>query len=186
MTTVNVADPIHLDALGPRGAYRTRVPSSVTDVAGTEVARLSLVPPLFVTRAMAALRQAGPIPAADLDGLLAAAADAFASGTIGGLNVREYERLVSRTSGTPLSVVHAATDGTARFVRQARSSAWRGRPVGAVGGLRDSAVREGHAVWVRQGDVFAVNASGNHPGVHRLWLEALALVGRPSCPFSGA
>src|SRR4051794_23415139 len=33
----------------------------------------------------------------------------------------------------------------------------------------------GHAVWVRQGDVFAVNASGNHPGVHRLWLEALAL-----------
>lgn len=175
MTTVALADPIYLDALGPRGAYRTHVPTSVTDVAGTEVARLSLVPPLFVTRAMAALRKAGPIPSADLDGLLAAAADAFASGTIGGLSVREYEQLVSRTSGTPLSVVHAATDGTARFVRQARSSAWRGRPVGAACGLRDAAVREGHAVWVRQGDVFAVNASGNHPGVHRLWLEALAL-----------
>jgi acyl-CoA reductase-like NAD-dependent aldehyde dehydrogenase len=30
-------------------------------------------------------------------------------------------------------------------------------------------------VWTRRGDVFAVHAPGNHPGVHGLWLEALAL-----------
>jgi hypothetical protein len=127
MTTVNVTDPIHLDALGPRDAYRTRVPSSVPDVAGTEVARLSLVPPLFVTRAMAALRQAGPIPAADLDGLLAAAADAFASGTIGGLSVREYEQLVSRTSGTPCRWY------TPRPMARLASYGRPGRPPGGAG-----------------------------------------------------
>ncbi|MFG2690722.1 aldehyde dehydrogenase family protein [Streptomyces sp. NPDC048405] len=165
----------HLDALGPRGAYRTRVPQAVTDVTGTEVARLSLVPPVFVTRALAALRRAKPVPAAGLDAMLAAAADAFASDTAGGLGVREYESLVSRTSGTPLPVVRASTEGTARFVRRARSSAEQGRPVGAVTDRRDAAVRQGGAVWARLGDVFAVNASGNHPGVHRLWLEALAL-----------
>ncbi|MGP4052020.1 aldehyde dehydrogenase family protein [Streptomyces sp. 2A115] len=175
MTATRTAGGVYLDALGPRGAYRTRVPSAVTDVAGAEVARLSLVPPVYVTRAMAALRRAEPIPAAALDGLLAAAGDAFASGTIGGLGVREYEHLVSRTSGTPVTVVRASTRETARFVRQARSSAERGRPQGAVTGLRDPAVGEGRAVWARRGDVFAVNASGNHPGVHRLWLEALAL-----------
>ncbi|MGW2050529.1 aldehyde dehydrogenase family protein [Streptomyces sp. NPDC001858] len=173
--TPTTADPVYLDALGARGAYRTRVPSVVPDVSGAEAARLSLVPPVYVTLAMAALRKADPVPTAGLDAVLAAAGDAFASGVVGGLGVREYERLVSRVSGTPLTVVRAATRGTARFVRQARVSAERGRPQGAVAGLRDAAVSGGHAVWARRGDVFAVNASGNHPGVHRLWLEALAL-----------
>lgn len=183
MAAGRTADSVHLDALGPRGPYRTRDPSVVKDVSGAEVARLSLVPPVYVTRAMAALRKAEPVPARDLDALLAAAGDAFASGTIGGLGVREYEHLVSRTSGTPLTVVRAATQGTARFVRQARSSAGRGRPRGTVSGWRDPAVRQGHAVWARRGEVFAVNASGNHPGVHRLWLEALALGYRVAvCP----
>ncbi|OKK05052.1 aldehyde dehydrogenase family protein [Streptomyces sp. CB02400] len=175
MAAVPDSGTVHLDALGPRGACRTRVPDVVTDVTGAEVARLSTVPPVFVTRGLAALRKAGPVPAADLDAILAAAADAFVSDTVGGLGVREYESLVSRTSGTPLPVVRASTRGTARFVQEARRSAGRGRPVGAAADRRDPAVREGGAVWTRRGDVFAVNASGNHPGVHRLWLEALAL-----------
>lgn len=169
------ASPLYLDALGPSGAYRTRVPSVVEDVTGTEVARLSLVPPVYVARATAALRRADPIPPENLDRVFAAASDAFAHGTIAGLGVRDYERLVSRTSGTPLTVVRAATRETARFVHRARTSAEQGRPQGAVAGSRLSVPGEGRAVWTRRGDVFAVNASGNHPGVHRLWLEALAL-----------
>ncbi|MGQ4424409.1 aldehyde dehydrogenase, partial [Streptomyces violaceoruber] len=116
MAPADVAEPVYLDALGPRGPYRTRVPDTVTDVSGAEVARLSLVPPVYVDRALAALRKAGPVPADGLDALLAAAAEEFATGTVGGLGVREYEYLVSRTSGTPLTVVRDATRGTARFV----------------------------------------------------------------------
>lgn len=63
MTDAVVTGPVYLDALGPRGPYRTRVPSAVTDVSGTEVARLSLVPPVFVGRALATLRKADPVPA---------------------------------------------------------------------------------------------------------------------------
>ncbi|MGH3788040.1 MAG: hypothetical protein ACRDRG_16175 [Pseudonocardiaceae bacterium] len=33
----------------------------------------------------------------------------------------------------------------------------------------------GRAVWTRRGDVCAVHAAGNHPGVHGLWVEAPAL-----------
>ncbi|MFE0450115.1 aldehyde dehydrogenase family protein [Streptomyces sp. NPDC058914] len=175
MTAAEVTGPVHLDALGPRGPYRTRVPSAVTDVSGAEVARLSLVPPVYVGRALAALRKADAVPADDIDALLGAAGEEFAHGTVGGLGVRAYEHLVSRTSGTPLTVVRAATRGTARFVALARSSAEQGRPHGAVSDRRDPGLRAGHAVWARRGEVFAVNASGNHPGVHRLWLEALAL-----------
>lgn len=175
MASLRTDSPVHLDALGPRGPYRTLAPSPVTDVSGIEVARLSLVPPVYVTRAMAALRRAEPPVADDLDARLATAGEAFVSGTIGGLDVRDYEHLVSRTSGIPLQVVRAATRDTAQFAALARASADRGRPRGAASGLRDSALRAGHAVWARRGEVFAVNASGNHPGVHRLWLEALAL-----------
>ncbi|MFI6880003.1 aldehyde dehydrogenase family protein [Streptomyces sp. NPDC050400] len=162
----------HLDALGPRGPYRTLAPEPVTDVTGTEVARLSLVPPVYVDRAMAALRRAAPPSPDRIDGQLAAAAESFASGTVGGLGVGAYEDLVSRTSGTPLRVVRAATRDTARFIARARTSADQGRPRGTAAGLWGAGPR---AVWARRGEVFAVNASGNHPGVHRLWLEALAL-----------
>lgn len=175
MTAAAVTGTVYLDALGPRGPYRTRRPSAVTDVSGAEVARLSLVPPVYVDRTLAALRRADAVPRAGIDALLGAAGEEFATGTVGGLSVGEYEYLVGRTSGTPLTVVRAATRGTARFLARARSSAEQGRPHGAVLDRRDPALQAGHALWTRRGDVFAVNASGNHPGVHRLWLEALAL-----------
>jgi hypothetical protein len=122
------------------------VPSPVTDVSGAEVARLSLVPPVYVRRALAALRKAEAVPAAGVDALLGAAGEEFATGSVGGLGVRDYEHLVSRTSGIPLTVVRAATRGTARFVALARSSAEQGKPRGAVSGRRDPALEAGHAL----------------------------------------
>ncbi|HET9255783.1 MAG TPA: aldehyde dehydrogenase family protein [Pseudonocardiaceae bacterium] len=47
--------------------------------------------------------------------------------------------------------------------------------MGAVNDWRDGLTRTGRAVWIRRGNVFAVHAAGNHPAVHSLWLEALAL-----------
>jgi acyl-CoA reductase-like NAD-dependent aldehyde dehydrogenase len=44
-----------------------------------------------------------------------------------------------------------------------------------VNDWRDPHARQGAAAWIRRGDVFAVHAAGNHPGVHSQWLEALAL-----------
>ncbi|MGW3415658.1 hypothetical protein [Streptomyces sp. NPDC000888] len=145
MATAATHQPVHLDALGPRGPYRTRQPSTVRDVTGAEVARLSLVPPVYVTRALSALRKAEPVQPARVDALLEAAAEQFAYGTVGGLDVRTYEHLVSRTAGTPLQVVRAATRNTARFVALARSSAEQGRPRGTLAGRAGAGA--GHAVW---------------------------------------
>ncbi|GHB96550.1 hypothetical protein [Streptomyces spinoverrucosus] len=104
----------------------------MTDVAGVEVARLSLVPPVYVTRAMAALRTAEPVPTTGLDALLAAG-DAFASGAVGGLGVREYEHLVSRTSGVPLTVVRRYQGKRLHWCAGARSREWRRLHVSALG-----------------------------------------------------
>ncbi|HEY2449575.1 MAG TPA: aldehyde dehydrogenase family protein, partial [Mycobacterium sp.] len=49
------------------------------------------------------------------------------------------------------------------------------RPTGAVPDWRDERTRGGAAVLVRRREVFGVLASGNGPGVHGLWPQALAL-----------
>ncbi|MGH3825017.1 MAG: aldehyde dehydrogenase family protein [Pseudonocardiaceae bacterium] len=167
--------PIQLDALGHNGAYRARTRLSVPDVTGTPVAELSLVPRLFVHRSLAALRSAGIVPADRLAAALMQAGQAFATATINGLSVEEYQHTVSRVSGMPISVVRATTGMIAYAAAEAYGVTQSARPVGAVNQWRDPATRTGSAVWTRRGDVFAVHASGNHPGVHGLWLEALAL-----------
>jgi acyl-CoA reductase-like NAD-dependent aldehyde dehydrogenase len=166
---------IELDALGPRGPYRSRNRITVTDVAGSPIAKLSLVPSLYVARSVAALGRAEPLSADQRTAALAKAAEIFATGVVAGLTVEEYQRAVSRVSGMPASVVRGAVRSLARSAVLAGESARSARPVAAVDDWRDPVSRNGTAVWVRRGEVFAVHAAGNHPAVHGPWLEALAL-----------
>lgn len=166
---------ISLDALGPKGSFRARKRLTVTDVTGAPAAELSLVPKVFVTRAMAALHQAPTLPTEDRLTALSVAAKRFGSDEIAGLSFADYEHTVSRVSGVPLTVVRSATAAIVESAEQARSSAFQARPTGAVDDWRDERTLRGSAVWTRRGDVFAVHAAGNHPGPHGLWLEALAL-----------
>jgi acyl-CoA reductase-like NAD-dependent aldehyde dehydrogenase len=167
--------PVDLDALGPGGPFRARNRLSIPDVSGMPVAQLSLVPRLFVTRAMSALRKADGLAADERAAVIAHAGTMFAQGTVAGLPPAGYQDLVSRVSGMPISVVRAATTATAGAAAQAYWAGQQAQPAGAVSDWRDPLTRNGHAVWTRRGDVFAVHAAGNHPAVHALWLEALAL-----------
>jgi acyl-CoA reductase-like NAD-dependent aldehyde dehydrogenase len=166
---------ISLDALGPNGSFRARNRLIVTDVAGAPVIELSMVPKLFVTRAMAALHKAPTMPLEDRLNALSRAAQLFVSENIAGLDFATYEHTVSRVSGVPLSVVRSATAAIVESAEMARFSAFQARPTGAVDDWRDERTTLGSAVWTRRGNVFAVHAAGNHPGPHGLWLEALAL-----------
>jgi acyl-CoA reductase-like NAD-dependent aldehyde dehydrogenase len=96
-------------------------------------------------------------------------------GTVDGVPAADHQFIVSRASGMPIAVVRAAAEAIARSAAEAYRSVQHARPVGAVNDWRDPLTRTGRAVWTRRGDVFAVHAPGNHPGVHGLWLEALAL-----------
>lgn len=166
---------IQLDALGPTGAYRTRKRISLLDVSGRPIGEMSLVPPLYTQRSLAALRAARTSSADNRAAALARAAGIFTTATIGEVTPQEHDYLVSRLSGLPISAVRRAADVIAGAARTAYQSALAGLPAGAVIDWRDPVTRGQSAVWTRRGDVLAVQAAGNHPAVHTLWLQAVAL-----------
>jgi acyl-CoA reductase-like NAD-dependent aldehyde dehydrogenase len=166
---------MRIDALGPDGTYQTRKREVVTTTAGAAVVDLSIVPPLYVSRTISAQRNTRPLPAEQREAALAKAADAFATGVFAGLDFDTYAELASRISGVPIAVTRSSARGVADAVASAFGVAQLARPMGAVPDWRDKRTRDGAAVWVRRGEVFAVLASGNGPGVHGLWPQALAL-----------
>jgi acyl-CoA reductase-like NAD-dependent aldehyde dehydrogenase len=184
-------DAVMLDALGPNGNYRTRNREIVTDTAGVAVGELSIAPPLFVTRSIAAQRKIAPLPLAERQAALAKAAEIFGQDRIAGLDFASYVTLASRVSGLPITVTRAGAFDVATALGQAWDAVRSARPLGSVFDRHDGLTRGGSGVWVRRGEVFAVHASGNHPGVHGAWPQALALgyrvAIRPSRrePFTG-
>jgi acyl-CoA reductase-like NAD-dependent aldehyde dehydrogenase len=168
-------DLLRIDALGPNGAYQTRNREVVTSTAGVAVVDLSIAPPLYVSRTISAQRDTRPMPAEQREAALAKAADAFATGVIAGLDFDTYVELASRISGIPIAVTRWGARGVTDGVASAFGVVQLARPTGAVLDWRDERTRDGAAVWVRRGEVFAVLASGNGPGVHGLWPQALAL-----------
>jgi acyl-CoA reductase-like NAD-dependent aldehyde dehydrogenase len=173
--TSGTNDLIGIDALGPDGTYRTRSREPVTTTDGVVVAELSVAPPLYVSRAIGAQRGARPLPVHEREAALSKAADVFAHGVIGGLDFDDYTALTSRISGVPISVTRAGAHAVADGVASAFGGVQPARPSGAVLDWHDISARGGGAVWARRGEVFAVLASGNGPGVHGLWPQALAL-----------
>ena len=169
------ADLVCIDALGPQGEYRTRNREVIMSTAGVPVAELSLAPPLYVSRTLAAQRKIKPLPVPAREAALDKAADVFATAVIGGLDFDAYVELVSRISGLPIGVTRAGAGVVADAVATAFDAVRPARPVGAVLDWREERTRTGGAVWARRGEVFAVHAAGNGPGVHGLWPQALAL-----------
>ncbi|KAA0087112.1 aldehyde dehydrogenase family protein [Mycolicibacterium sp. P9-64] len=165
-------DLVTLDALGPNGEYPTRKRELITDTGGIPVAEMSLVPRLFVTRSINAQRAAQPLPIADRETALARAADIFVTSTIAGLGFDDYVALTCRVSGLPLTVARAGAHVVADSLATTFDAVRPARPAGATFDWRD---QPGGAVWARRGDVLAVHAPGNAPGVHGLWPQALAL-----------
>jgi acyl-CoA reductase-like NAD-dependent aldehyde dehydrogenase len=178
------ADLVCIDALGVGGEYRTRNREVIMSTGGIALADLSIVPPLYVSRTIDAQRHVRPLPVAQRQAALADAADVFANAVIAGLDFESYVRLASRISGLPIAVTRAEARGVADAVASAFDAVRPARPTGAALGWREERTRDGSAVWVRRGEVFAVHAAGNGPGVHGLWPQALALgyrvVVRPS------
>ncbi len=178
-----------LDALGPDGEYRTRKRELITDVSGDPVAEMTVVPPLYVARTVNAQRNSLPLPAPEREAALTHAAEMFLSKEIAGLDFDRYLDLTSRVSGLPIAVTRAGALSVAEQVATVCASVASAQPTGAERVWRE--IRNGGAVWSRRGEVFAVHASGNAPGVHGLWPQALALgyrvAVRPSRrePFTG-
>jgi len=167
-------DLIDLPALGPEGEYRTRNRELIRDTAGLAVAESVLVPRLFVTRSIDAQRKLQPLPATAREAALQKAADVFASSTLAGLDFDGYVELTCRVTGLPLPAARAGAYTVAESLATACDAVRPAQPSGASRDWRELGAHGG-AVWARRGEVLAVHAPGNAPGVHGLWPQALAL-----------
>ncbi|MEU7581647.1 aldehyde dehydrogenase family protein [Streptomyces sp. NPDC041068] len=176
---------LDIPALGPTGPYRTRNRTTVPDASGSPALELAAVPGLVVSHWIDQLRASTPLPVAETAEVLRKAADVFETQEVLGDDLDAHERRTAALTGTPLTVVRECDrliTATLRDVGRAPSAA---RPTGCapVGTGAPGAPSAG-AAWCRTGDVFAVHAAGNSPGVHAMWLEALSLgyrvVVRPS------
>ena len=168
-------DLVDLAALGPDGDYRTRNRELIKDTTGLPVAELSNVPRLFANRSIDAQRKLLPIPAGQREAALTRAADVFVSSTIAGLDFNSYVELTCRVSGLPMAAARVAARTVAESLMTACDAVRPARPTGASADWRDVSGPAGGAVWARRGEVLAVHAPGNAPGVHGLWPQALAL-----------
>ncbi len=167
-------DLVDLAALGPDGEYRTRNRAIIKDTAGVAVAESAVVPRLFVTRSIDAQHRLRPLSGTQREAALTLAADAFVSSTIAGLDFDSYVELTCRVSGVPMAAARAGAHTVAESLAAACDAVRPARPLGAEPDWRDVGTAGG-AVWARRGEVFAVHAPGNAPGVHGLWPQALAL-----------
>jgi acyl-CoA reductase-like NAD-dependent aldehyde dehydrogenase len=167
-------DLVDLPALGPDGEYRTRNREIIKDTAGAPVAESSVVPRLFVNRSIDAQRRFRPLPAVERESALTKAADVFVSSTIAGLDFDSYVELTCRVSGLPMTAARAAAHAVAESLTTACDAVRPAQPAGASADWRELG-SAGGAVWARRGEVLAVHAPGNAPGVHGLWPQALAL-----------
>ena len=168
-------DLVDLAALGPDGEYRTRNREIIKDTAGVPVAESCVVPRLFVNRSIDAQRKLRPLPAEQREDGLTRAADVFVSSTIAGLDFDNYVELTCRVSGLPMAAALAGAHTVAESLTTACDAVHPARPSGARPDWRELSTQAGGAVWARRGEVLAVHAPGNAPGVHGLWPQALAL-----------
>ena len=168
-------DLVDLAALGPDGEYRTRNREIITDTAGVPVAESWVVPRLFVNRSIDAQRSLRPLQAEQRADALTRAADVFVSSTIAGLDFDDYVELTCRVSGLPMAAALAGAHTVAESLTTACDAVHPARPSGARPDWRELSAHAGGAAWVRRGEVLAVHAPGNAPGVHGLWPQAMAL-----------
>ncbi|MEU3764992.1 aldehyde dehydrogenase family protein [Amycolatopsis keratiniphila] len=133
------------------------------------------------------MRRAQPLSPSDRTAALAAAGKLFLD-TVDGVSLDEHERQVTEASGVALPVVRAASQSIALSATESEEIVRQARPRGTTGDWRG--ITGAGAVWTRRGEVLAVQAPGNHPATHTVWLEALALgyrvAARPSSrePFT--
>src|ERR1700730_1477054 len=168
-------DLVDLAALGPDGEYRTHNREIIKDTAGVPVAESCVVPRLFVNRSIDAQRNLRPLPAEQREDALTRAADVFVSSTIPGLDFDNSVEPPCRVSGLPMAAALAGAHTVAESLTTACDAVHPARPSGARPDWRELSTQLGGAVWARRGEVRAVHAPGNAPGVHGLWPQALAL-----------
>lgn len=164
-----------IEAIALGRTYTTQRRAVVNDLLGTPVAEMAVAPPVYIHKAISSMREAPSLSLAEIHAAMARAADSFQYESVAGVSPDAYCRLVRRTTGLPAAVMQNALVAIAQALREMPQIIDAGRPRGACWSLHDAQALAGCSIFSRKGDVFAVLAAGNGPGIHALWPQAVAL-----------
>ncbi|WP_447873162.1 aldehyde dehydrogenase family protein [Serratia fonticola] len=164
-----------IEAIALGRTYTTQRRAIVHDLLSIPVAEMTVAPPVYIHKAISSMREAPSLSLAEIHAAMARAADSYQYDTIAGLSPDEYSRLLQRTTGLPETVTQNALATVADALRNMPDIINAGRPQGARWSWDDADALAGYSLFSRKGDVFAVLAAGNGPGIHALWPQAVAL-----------
>ncbi|KAA1195705.1 aldehyde dehydrogenase family protein [Photorhabdus heterorhabditis] len=164
-----------IEAITPIAQKRFTQQKMMHDVQGVPVGRLTQVPAVYAHYTVNCLRQGELLPIEKRDEALQKAAEFFINGNLCGLTVDDYVAKVVSVTGLPEYVVKNAVKNIGHATASAVSLAKLGIPQGVQTENTTLALENGCAQCVRRGDVLAVIAPGNGPGVHAIWPQAVAL-----------
>jgi acyl-CoA reductase-like NAD-dependent aldehyde dehydrogenase len=177
---------LHIPALRLGKPYTSLEKATlVHHVTGEPVAEVSQVSGSMIardfSRVAAARKELAAIPARDLFGLYAKAADHFASGTLPcgdtDQSFDDYVRCLSATTGSP-QVFCRRNAGKVEYVLRNVETVLAGLTRGLDPTILDNgyAVQDGRMqCFYPTTDAFGAILPSNSPGVHSLWVPALAL-----------
>lgn len=167
---------ITIPALGPEGVLVTRTRISVSDSAGQPAISLSSIPGPVAAHWIELIRGAKALPSSEVPEALKKAANLFESQGEIGAPLSDFEHDLSTLTGTPITVIRQCNRLIVDTLRNALPLSQLATPVGCFSPAFPSETKaQARAAWCRTGDIFAIHAAGNSPGVHSMWLEALAL-----------
>ncbi|MBU2849940.1 aldehyde dehydrogenase family protein [Acidithiobacillus ferrivorans] len=99
----------------------------------------------------------------------------YTEATLAGLGPDDYVALVASVTGLPHSIISASLANISHGLRHMREILQAATPAGAVWESCAPQTHAGCSLFSRRGDVVAVIAAGNGPGVHGLWPQAVAM-----------
>ncbi|EPH1424381.1 aldehyde dehydrogenase family protein [Klebsiella aerogenes] len=155
--------------------YATRRRVAIHDLLAAPVADMAVAPPVYIHSTIGVMRAAPALSLAEIHAAMARAADSFQYETVAGLSPEAYCQRVRRTTGLPAAVTQNALVAIAQALREMPQIIEAGRPQGACWSRHDAQAQAGCSLFSRKGDIFAVLAAGNGPGIHALWPQAVAL-----------
>lgn len=167
--------PASVEAIAGSRRLRSRRQRPILDSAGLEVGQSSILPPIVIRDAIEQLRKAPALSRAARHEALERAAESFERDTLAGFTPEAYNEFVAGVTGLDAAIVAASMRTIARALRNMPAILDAGLPRGCVWDAAHPAARDGCGLSSRRGEVLAVIAAGNGPGVHALWPQAVGL-----------
>lgn len=155
--------------------YHTRQLQEIYDVSGHIVAKAAIMPVVYIQDKILALRESPLLPLEVRYKLLKQAGKIYAEATLAGLDPQAYISLASRVSGLQPSIISDSIANIAYSLHHMQENLAVATPAGAVWDICDPKVNAGCSFFSRRGDIVAIIAAGNGPGVHGLWPQAIAM-----------